>query len=39
MKAIGVALAIIVLFLAFSSFADRQADKDEEEKREHDDVQ
>jgi hypothetical protein len=37
MKEIGIVLAIVVLFLAFSSFADRQADRDQEERDEHED--
>jgi hypothetical protein len=37
-KELVLAIAGIIVFLAFVAFADKQTDKDEEEKREHDDV-
>ena len=38
MKEIALVLLGIVVFLAFFAFADKQTDKDEEEKRKRDDI-
>ena len=38
MKEIALVMLGIVVFLAFFAFADKQTDKDEEEKRKRDDI-